>query len=62
MLVLKEDKKQLMGINGNINKIMLEIAKKIVKTVNQTTNDYDAVEEIAKVLKEHFEGKRAPKK
>ena len=41
---------------------MIEIAEEIVKTVNQTTNDYDAVEEIMKVLKEHFEGKKAPKK
>ena len=41
---------------------MIEIAEEIVKTVNKTTNDYDAVEEITKVLKEHFEGKKAPKK
>jgi|TARA_B110000285_G_C14923006_1_gene513530 hypothetical protein len=41
---------------------MIEIAEEIVKTVNKTTNDYDAVEEITKVLKEHFEGKKIPKK
>ena len=34
---------------------MIEIAEEIVKTINQTTNDYDAVEEITKILKEHFE-------
>ena len=41
---------------------MIETAKKIVEIVNKTTNDYDAVEEITKVLKEHFEGKKIPKK
>ena len=41
---------------------MIETAKKIVEIVNQTTNDYDAVEEITKFLKEYIEGKKIPKK
>tara|TARA_R110000822_G_scaffold29068_2_gene86030 strand:+ start:384 stop:500 length:117 start_codon:yes stop_codon:yes gene_type:complete len=33
------------------------IAKKIVKAINKTNNDYDAVERVAEVLRKHFNEK-----
>jgi hypothetical protein len=33
---------------------MEELAKEIVEVTNTTMNDYDAVEEIVEILKEHF--------
>lgn len=33
---------------------MTETAKQIVKIVNQTSNNYDAIEEIAKFLDDNF--------
>ena len=37
---------------------METIAKQIVKAINQTTNDYDAAEAAAKVLKKYFDLKK----
>ena len=37
---------------------MIETAKQIVEIVNQTSNDYDAVEEITKFLKNNFKEKK----
>lgn len=37
---------------------MTETAKKIVEIVNQTSNDYDAVEEITKFLRDNFGNKK----
>lgn len=37
---------------------MIETAKQIVKIVNQTTNNYDAVDEVVKFLEENFKNKK----
>ena len=37
---------------------MIETAKQIVEIVNQTSNDYDAVEEITKFLRDNFGNKK----
>ena len=37
---------------------MIETAKQIVEIVNQTTNNYDAVDEIVKFLEENFNNKK----
>tara|TARA_R110000744_G_scaffold248676_1_gene365050 strand:+ start:505 stop:615 length:111 start_codon:yes stop_codon:yes gene_type:complete len=36
---------------------MEKIAKKIVKAINKTTNDYDAVEKAAEVLRKYLNKK-----
>jgi 4-hydroxy-3-methylbut-2-enyl diphosphate reductase IspH len=40
---------------------MTSKAKQIVEIINQTTNDYDAVEEITKFLEENFKEKKVIK-
>jgi hypothetical protein len=37
---------------------MNKVAKKIVEGINKTTNDYDAVEEVDKILRKHFVNKK----